>query len=98
MQYIEYRIGVTDVTTKNDIEKLFQETQDKMLNPKTDSVAGITSMLDFADKVSVLLPDLFKEYERLEKNLATSKSYARWLDKQYHEAYENMKRALNQKL
>lgn len=82
------------MTTKDNIEKLFQETQDKML----DSTACITLMLDFADRVSVLLPDLFKEYERLEKDLVASKSYARWLDKQYHEAYENMKRALNQKL
>lgn len=82
------------MTTKDNIEKLFQETQDKML----DSTACITLMLDFADRVSVLLPDLFKEYERLEKDLVASKSYARWLDKQYHEAYENMKRVLNQKL
>jgi hypothetical protein len=77
------------VTTKDNIEKLFQETQDKMLDPKTDSTACITLMLDFADRVSVLLPDLFKEYERLEKDLATSRSYARWLDKQYHAAHEN---------
>jgi hypothetical protein len=49
------------VTTKNDIEKLFGETRDKMLDPKTDSTACITLMLDFADKASVLLPDLFKE-------------------------------------
>lgn len=77
------------MTTKDNIEKLFQETQDKMLDPKTDSTACITLMLDFADRVSVLLPDLFKEYERLEKNLATSRSYARWLDKQYHAAHEN---------
>lgn len=86
------------MTTKDNIEKLFQETQDKMLDPKTDSTACTTLMLDFADRVSVLLPDLFKEYERLEKDLVASKSYARWLDKQYHEAYENMKRVLNQKL
>ena len=86
------------MTTKDEIEKLFGETQDKMLDPKTDSIACTTLMLDFADRVSVLLPDLFKEYERLEKDLVASKSYARWLDKQYHEAYENMKRALNQKL
>ena len=77
------------MTTKDEIEKLFGETQDKMLDPKTDSTACITLMLDFADRVSVLLPDLFKEYERLEKNLATSRSYVRWLDKQYHAAHEN---------
>lgn len=77
------------MTTKDEIEKLFGETQDKMLGPKTDSTACITLMLDFADRVSVLLPDLFKEYERLEKDLATSRSYARWLDKQYHAAHEN---------
>ena len=73
------------MTTKDNIEKLFQETQDKML----DSTACITLMLDFADKASVLLPDLFKEYERLEKDLAVSRSYCRWLDKQYHAAHEN---------
>ena len=83
------------MTTKDNIEKLFQETQDKILDPNT---ACITLMLDFADRVSILLPDLFKEYEKLEKDLAVSRSYCRWLDKQYHEAYENMKRALNQKL
>ena len=77
------------MTTKNDIEKLFGETRDKMIDPKTDSTTCITLMLDFADKASVLLPDLFKEYERLEKDLAASKSYARWLDKQYHVAHEN---------
>jgi len=77
------------VTTKNDIEKLFGETRDKMLDPKTNSTVCTTLMLDFADKASVLLPDLFKEYERLEKDLATSRSYARWLDKQYHAAHEN---------
>ncbi len=82
------------MTTKDDIEKLFQETQDKILDPKTDSTACITLMLDFADRVSVLLPDLFKEYERLEKNLATSRSYARWLDKQYHAAHENARKTL----
>jgi len=82
------------VTTKDNIEKLFGETQDKMLDPKTDSTACITLMLDFADRVSVLLPDLFKEYERLEKNLATSRSYARWLDKQYHAAHENARKTL----
>jgi hypothetical protein len=82
------------VTTKDNIEKLFQETQDKMLDPKTDSTACITLMLDFADRVSVLLPDLFKEYERLEKDLATSRSYARWLDKQYHAAHENARKTL----
>ena len=60
-----------------------------MLDPKTDSTACTTLMLDFADKAFVLLPDLFKEYERLEKDLATSRSYARWLDKQYHAAHEN---------
>ena len=77
------------MTAKNDIEKLFGETQDKMLDPKTNSTVCTTLMLDFADKASVLLPDLFKEYERLEKDLATSRSYARWLDKQYHAAHEN---------
>jgi hypothetical protein len=77
------------VTTKDNIEKLFQETQDKMLDPKTNSTVCTTLMLDFADKASVLLPDLFKEYERLEKDLAASKSYTRWLDKQYHAAHEN---------
>ena len=77
------------MTTKDDIEKLFQETRDKMIDPKTDSTTCITLMLDFADKASVLLPDLFKEYERLEKDLAASKSYTRWLDKQYHAAHEN---------
>ena len=77
------------MTTKNDIEKLFGETRDKMLDPKTNSTVCTTLMLDFADKASVLLPDLFKEYERLEKDLATSRSYARWLDKQYHAAHEN---------
>ena len=82
------------MTTKDNIEKLFQETQDKMLDPKTDSTACITLMLDFADRVSVLLPDLFKEYERLEKDLATSRSYARWLDKQYHAAHENARKTL----
>ena len=82
------------MTTKDNIEKLFGETQDKMLDPKTDSTACITLMLDFADRVSVLLPDLFKEYERLEKNLATSRSYARWLDKQYHAAHENARKTL----
>ena len=83
------------MTTKDNIEKLFQETQDKMLDPKTDSTACITLMLDFADRVSVLLPDLFKEYERLEKDLATSRSYARWLDKQYHAANENAIKTLS---
>ncbi len=82
------------MTTKDNIEKLFQETQDKMLDPKTDSTTCITLMLDFADKASVLLPDLFKEYERLEKDLATSRSYARWLDKQYHAAHENARKTL----
>ena len=82
------------MTTKDEIEKLFGETQDKMLDPKTDSTACITLMLDFADRVSVLLPDLFKEYERLEKNLATSRSYCRWLDKQYHAAHENARKTL----
>ena len=77
------------MTTKDEIEKLFQETRDKMLDPKTDSTVCTTLMLDFADKASVLLPDLFKEYERLEKDLAASKSYTRWLDKQYHAAHEN---------
>ena len=77
------------MTTKNDIEKLFGETRDKMIDPKTNSTVCTTLMLDFADKASVLLPDLFKEYERLEKDLASSKSYARWLDKQYHAAHEN---------
>ncbi len=77
------------MTTKDNIEKLFQETQDKMLDPKTNSTVCTTLMLDFADKASVLLPDLFKEYERLEKDLAASKSYTRWLDKQYHAAHEN---------
>ena len=82
------------MTTKNDIEKLFGETRDKMLDPKTDSTACITLMLDFADRVSVLLPDLFKEYERLEKDLASVRSYCRWLDKQYHTAYENARKTL----
>lgn len=82
------------MTTKDNIEKLFGETQDKMMDPKTDSTACITLMLDFADRVSVLLPDLFKEYERLEKDLATSRSYARWLDKQYHAAHENARKTL----
>ena len=82
------------MTTKDNIEKLFQETQDKMLDPKTDSTVCTTLMLDFADRVSVLLPDLFKEYERLEKNLATSRSYCNWLDKQYHAAHENARKTL----
>ena len=77
------------MTTKDNIEKLFQETRDKMLDPKTNSTVCTTLMLDFADKASVLLPDLFKEYERLEKDLAVSRSYCRWLDKQYHAAHEN---------
>ena len=82
------------MTAKNNIEKLFGETRDRMLDPKTDSTVCTTLMLDFADKASVLLPDLFKEYERLEKDLASSKSYARWLDKQYHAAHENARKTL----
>ena len=82
------------MTAKNNIEKLFGETRDRMLDPKTDSTVCTTLMLDFADKASVLLPDLFKEYERLEKDLATSRSYARWLDKQYHAAHENARKTL----
>lgn len=77
------------MTTKDEIKKLFAETEAKIRDPSTSGTECNLVILDFADQVSLKLPKLFLEYEKLEKELESSRSYCRWLDKQYHAAHEN---------
>jgi len=82
------------VTTKDDIKKLLEETNTRIRDPKTSGTECNLIIMDFADKMTAMLPKLFQEYERLEKDLASVRSYCRWLDKQYHRVHENVIKAL----
>jgi hypothetical protein len=82
------------VTAKDDIKKLLEETNARIRDPKTSGTECNLIIMDFADKMTAMLPKLFQEYERLEKDLASVRSYCRWLDKQYHTAYENARKTL----
>lgn len=82
------------MTTKDDVKKLLEETEAKIRDPETGGTEYTLIILDFADQMSIKLPKLFLEYERLEKDLASSRSYVRWLDKQYHEACDSAKRVV----
>lgn len=45
-------------------------------------------------RIMELLPKLLKEYDKLERDLASSRSYIRWLDEQYRDTYERIQDAL----
>ena len=75
----------------SEIELLIQETQEKIKDPAVSGTDATWIVINFADKIITMIPELIKEHKKMETRLESKASYIRWVNAEYEKEFNKKK-------
>lgn len=75
----------------NDIELLISETKEKIKDPEVSGTDSAWIIIDFADKIIILMQELIEEHKKMEARLESKSSYIRWINNEFEKEFNKKK-------